>query len=1084
MVEYLESRTLLSSPAVDPTTSPTDFGVIDLNVSTGDWQAARFDGTQFVNESLISWENAVGETVVVHGDLWGTGHQDLLEYDPATGSFNGQWQSGSGIATGIIVTWIPHMDLQFLTMQDLNHDGRDDITAMDRNTGNWATATSRADGGYDVRFIGTWQTGIDWQHVSFADLNGDNYDDIVGYNSSNRTWNALFGTGSTFLDASFLDPLISGSPSSVVVANFDGVAGADILERDANSGDWTAISFVSGRFESKTVGNWSPGGSWTNINAIDFWGAGRNAIIGFNSQSNEWRLTWSAGSGFATSSVSTWGPGSYADAQVGDFNHDGREDLVARQVSTGRWYELTSSSTSVQTKLLGTWQPNAAYALVRAGDFNNDARTDLVGMDAGSGVWRGLLSGNDGSFTSTAFASPAYGLVPKDVGVGDFNADGYLDVIGRDARTYNWQIISVENGALTSHRFNSWTAYGSGWSDRYAINMDGKGDNDLLARDAVTGDWWLTTFVGIEPTTTKVANWDPSASWLNWQAVDFDNNGTVDVLARNASTGNWHLLRSVNGVVSSTIIANWSTSTNWVDFQVANLFGTGRPVVLARDAGTNFWQGLWSIGSGFSSHPLQGLASGRNYIDTRVVDFFGDGRQTVVTRDASSGAWYGLWYGSGRFNLTPLGYWDTVGSWNSVTVADLGATGHQAVYGFNTVSGTWNRMDFDGVIATQTAVAQNLLIQSLDLTAVGNFIDADRDAILARSTFNGHWYRLTQDAGGYLLFDLGLWPETADWTSVTVGDFNHDRRADVAGYSPSQAAWSARTFNGNQSTSISLGTWSSTSLATDVPGATDATLKAIILADTPGLRSAVAVGDTRTIARLLRNWAANAVDSALFSNPLLNGARSASEAYFSGYAIDKAGSTCGGVGEFYVNILKLFSIDSLTVGLGDYRADALIHTTVVVPIRNQQSWSFDIFDPTFNCTYVDALSGNNLSYTTIVSAVQSRNTANVSVEESATLYRDFISRIPFDSPDMTLVGIQDGIYIYRWPNYGLDDYVRVNQSTFSEYGYASGNAGFYQLMAKVLVVNPNNGSGSPSISQDQRAQFLSELASLGIVVPN
>lgn len=88
MVEYLEPRTLLSSPAVNPTTSPVDFGVIDLNDSTGDWQAARFDGTTFVQETLTSWENTVADKVVVHGDLWGTGSQDLVEFDPATGSFN------------------------------------------------------------------------------------------------------------------------------------------------------------------------------------------------------------------------------------------------------------------------------------------------------------------------------------------------------------------------------------------------------------------------------------------------------------------------------------------------------------------------------------------------------------------------------------------------------------------------------------------------------------------------------------------------------------------------------------------------------------------------------------------------------------------------------------------------------------------------------------------------------------------------------------------------------------------------------------------------------------------------------------
>ncbi len=1084
MIEYLEPRELLTGAAVNPTTSAADVGVIQLNETTGDWQASRFNGTQFNSETVASWENAVPQTVVVHGDLWATGAQDLVQYDPATGSFHGQWQSGSGVAEGVLFTWVPSMDLQFLTMQDLNHDGRDDVIAMDRNTGNWATSTSRADGSYDTRFIGTWQTGVDWQHVAFTDLNGDNYDDIVGYNPNAKTWNALFGTQSAFLDATYANPIVSGSLSHVVVGNFDGVVGTEILERDLVSGNWVAISFVNGRFSSKVVGNWDAGSLWSNVHTLDFWGTGRKAIVGLNTQTNEWRLTWSAGSGFATSTISIWSAGSYVDAQVADLNHDGREEVVARQLATGRWYQLSSSSTSIQTTLLGTWQPGASYDLVRSGDFNNDSRVDLIGMETGTGIWRGLLSNPNGSYSTTALARPAFGYVATNIGVGDLNADGRLDVFSRDAGTENWQIISVGGGALQPLRFNSWTAYGTGWRDPQVINFDGTGDNDLLARDAATGDWWLTTFVGTIPTTTKVANWNPSVTWQNWQTIDFDGNGTVDVLARNATTGDWHLLRTVNGVVTSTAIANWSTATNWIDFQVADLFGNGKPLIIARNAATNEWQGLWSVGSGFSTNPLKGMVAGRSYVDTKVVNFFGDGRETVVTRDASTGAWYGLWFAPGRFNLTALGAWSTVGNWHGVTVADLGGTGREAVYGYNTVTGYWNRMDFDGVAGTQTAVALNLEMRSLDLTSAGNFIDAGRDAILTHSTFNNHWYRFTQDTNGYLLLDLGIWPETAGWTTTSVADVNRDGRADLVGYFPAASSWKARTFDGINWTSIHLGNANATAKVTDIPGASDATLRAIILADTPGLSAAFAAGDTRTTARLLRNWAANAVDSALFSNPLLNGARTASEAYFGSYAINKAGSTCGGVGEFYVNILRLFGIDSLTIGLGDTRADALIHTTVVVPIQNQGSWSFEVFDPTFNCTFVDALSGNNLSYSAIVSAVQASNTANVSVEESATLYRGFLSRIPYESPDMTLVGIVDGIYNYRWPNYGLDDYVRVNQSTFTSLGYASGNAGFYQLMAKVLIVNPNNGSGNSSTSQNQRTLFLSELSRQGITVPN
>ena len=62
-----------------------------------------------------------------------------------------------------------------------------------------------------------------------------------------------------------------------------------------------------------------------------------------------------------------------------------------------------------------------------AGDFNNDGRVDLVVANEGSGTVSVLLSNSDGSFQA-ALDSPA-GASPNAIAVGDFNADGKLDVV-------------------------------------------------------------------------------------------------------------------------------------------------------------------------------------------------------------------------------------------------------------------------------------------------------------------------------------------------------------------------------------------------------------------------------------------------------------------------------------------------------------------------------------------------------------------------------------------------------------------------------------------------------------------------------
>src|SRR5437899_1638078 len=68
----------------------------------------------------------------------------------------------------------------------------------------------------------------------------------------------------------------------------------------------------------------------------------------------------------------------------------------------------------------------AGFHLV-AGDFNGDGRADLVVANEGSGTVSVLLSNSDGTFQ--AALNSTTGASPNAIAVGDFNADGKLDVV-------------------------------------------------------------------------------------------------------------------------------------------------------------------------------------------------------------------------------------------------------------------------------------------------------------------------------------------------------------------------------------------------------------------------------------------------------------------------------------------------------------------------------------------------------------------------------------------------------------------------------------------------------------------------------
>ncbi len=1051
MVEYLESRELLSGGAPD---TPAD-------------------------NSVASWQAPVADTVVVHGDLWGNGQQALIRFDSATGEFHAEWKSGDGIANGVIASWVPGMDLQYLTVQDLNHDGRADLMAMDRNTGRWAASTSLPNGQYSTRFVGTWQPGEDWQSVTFADINADGWDDVIGLNRTTDMWHTLFGGSDIFQETTFVSPISTSNIASVIVDDFDGAAGADIVMRDAVSGSWTSVSSLGTGFTSTTVGNWSSTETWVDINAIDFWGTGRSGLIGRNSQTNEWQLTWSAGSGYATAQLSIWALGDYADAQVVDVNLDGREDLLARQVTTGRWYTLSSTPSSVQTELTGTWTPNATYANVWHGDFNGDAKVDLIGLDSNLKIWQGLVSTSGASYTAQSFTNPEFDFRPTNLAVGDFDFDGYLDVIGRGAGTENWQTIALINGQFTASRFNAWSAYATGAYDRFGIDFNGDSDADFLARDTVTGDWWLTSETGVTPTVSKIENWNPETAWESMLSLDIDGNGTEDVVARDANTGNWQLLRSVNGVVTSKVIGHWTTAVAWTDFQVADLLGNGKPMIVARDPVSNHWQGLWNAGGGFSSSILNGLAVGRTYVDSRVVSFFGDGRQAVVTRDLQSGTWYAMWIGSNQFRLTNLGTWPPGGMWESVVTADLQGTGRQALYGHDAVSGEWRQITFDGVTAVSSVVAQSEADHPLELTSVGNFRDAARDTILVRDVTTRSWKQLAHNGTGFEFVDLGQWSDTAAWTTTWIRDYNRDGRADLFGAASTTGTWSVRTDDGPDWRTMQVpgGTLDQTL----VPVPDDTELKNEIMARTPGLEQALQNGDTFDVANALLNWTAQNVGDAMYQSdadaalPIVAG-KPVSYSFYRLFRPDRGAVFCGGYALIYQKLLLSFGIDALVIDYGDTNA-GLTHMSVVIPQQQSDGgWQFYQFDPTLNFRCTDATTGALLGLFDVMDRERSNQLGSVTILQGSNAGRDWVGSLPSEDSRFTFQRMVGGRYVYHRDDYSLSAHLSDYSTEFANAGFTLGPAGFFEMQQReFFTVRIGN-------NQDSRNAFLQELQNRQIPV--
>jgi hypothetical protein len=161
---------------------------------------------------------------------------------------------------------------------------------------------------------------------------------------------------------------------------------------------------------------------------------------------------------------------------VGDFNGDGKPDLVFASYSTtiyvgngdGTFASPIDVSACSGTVALGS----VTNVAVEVGDFNHDGRTDIL---CGTSV---LLSNGDGSFS----AAGVVGSVPMEtvVLVADFNRDGTSDVLLRRLSGNLAVVLGRGDGTFGSELALSYTLPPDTYRKFLAGDFNSDGKIDLI----------------------------------------------------------------------------------------------------------------------------------------------------------------------------------------------------------------------------------------------------------------------------------------------------------------------------------------------------------------------------------------------------------------------------------------------------------------------------------------------------------------------------------------------------------------------------------------------------------------------------
>jgi len=311
----------------------------------------------------------------------------------------------------------------------------------------------------------------------------------------------------------------------------------------------------------------------------DFNGDGAIDLVVSSSVTGKLVVFTNNGAGAFAACVTLTSPGTPHSIAVADFNGDGKPDILAVNYPGDSLVVWTGNgSGAFASAKVSTVSINDSYTGVAVGDFNNDGKLDLVVTTYGPQIF---LGHGDGYFS---FSASYGGNTTFGAATGYFNDDTNLDFV---TANYSSSSMSVYLGAGNA-TFPSYTDYSGDNSEyHYAVavgDFNGDGKSDLATINYYFNSVSVRTNLG----TGQFSGESRYRTPYSPQAIataDFNGDGHLDILSSHSSSTSFLSILCGNGDGTfATALTNFSGLTTGKPNQciaIADVNGDGKPDIIS-----------------------------------------------------------------------------------------------------------------------------------------------------------------------------------------------------------------------------------------------------------------------------------------------------------------------------------------------------------------------------------------------------------------------------------------------------------------------------------------------------------------------